>query len=71
MSQQQTDMSGPTITLSTDPEDNIILGTAVAGKADLLVSGDKKHLLPLGKIEEISILSPREAIENILSTRSD
>jgi len=59
----------PTVTLSSDPEDNIILGTAIAGQADWLVSGDKKHLLPLGVINQIPILSPRKAIEKLLSGR--
>ena len=54
------------IDLLSDTEDNIILGTAIAGQADPLVSGDKKHLLPLGVVEGIPILSPREAIEKIL-----
>ncbi|MCG8449857.1 MAG: putative toxin-antitoxin system toxin component, PIN family [Pirellulales bacterium] len=51
---------------SIDPEDNIIIGTAIAGKADLLVSGDKKHLLSLGSVDSIFILTPREAIDRIL-----
>jgi len=60
----------PSVILSIDPEDNIILGTAIAGQADMLVSGDKKHLLSLGMVNEIPILSPRKAIEKILSTSS-
>jgi len=60
----------PGISLSNDPEDNIILGTAIAGQADLLVSGDKKHLLPLGMVKQIPILSPRQAIEKILPASS-
>jgi len=59
------------INLSADPEDNIILGTAIAGQADLLVSGDKKHLLPLERVQGIPILSPREAIKKILPIASD
>ena len=30
-----------------DPADNHILACAVSGKADVIVSGDKRHLLPL------------------------
>jgi len=59
----------PGVSLSADPDDNMILGTAIAGRVDLLVSGDKKHLLPLGAFEEIPILSPRKAIEKILAFR--
>src|ERR1035437_6737780 len=35
-----------------DPDDNRVLECAVAGKADLIVSGDR-HLLRIGNYEEI------------------
>ena len=35
----------PVVTLSPDPKDDPILATAIAGKADLIVSGNKKHML--------------------------
>jgi uncharacterized protein len=41
-----------------DPSDDPILGTAVAGRADYLVSGDK-DLLALRKFGRIQIVSPR------------
>ena len=56
------------VALSSDADDNVILATAIAGKADMLVSGDEKHLIPLGSVEGIPILTPREAIERILSS---
>jgi hypothetical protein len=59
------------VAASDDPDDNVILGAAIAGKADMLVSGDRKHLLPLGTVENVLILSPREAVEKILSASSD
>ena len=37
--------------------DNKILECAVEGKTDYIVSGDKKHLLSLGKFEGIGIVS--------------
>ena len=45
-----------------DPKDNPIVATAVAAKADYLVSSDKAHLLPLGEYQGIRIVSPREFI---------
>ena len=36
--------------------------TAVAGEADLLVSGDKGDMLALGNVEGIPIVTAREAI---------
>ena len=46
-----------------DPKDDPIIATAVAAKADYLVTGDRAHLLPLGEYEGIHILSPREFLE--------
>ncbi|HEV2107694.1 MAG TPA: putative toxin-antitoxin system toxin component, PIN family [Thermomicrobiales bacterium] len=41
-----------------DPSDNMVLECAVAGGADVIVTGDKKHLLPLGSYSGIPIVSP-------------
>ncbi len=43
-----------------DPDDDLIIATAVAAKAGYLVTGDRAHLLPLREYEGIRILSPRE-----------
>jgi putative PIN family toxin of toxin-antitoxin system len=42
-----------------DPEDDMVLATAVAAKADCIVTGDK-DLLVLRRYEEVEILSPSE-----------
>ncbi|MCL4550295.1 MAG: putative toxin-antitoxin system toxin component, PIN family [Bacteroidetes bacterium] len=42
-----------------DKDDNNILETAVAAKANVIISGDK-DLLVLKKYKNISIISPRE-----------
>ena len=55
----------PSVSYSPDPDDNLILATAIAGHADYLISGDKSHVLALKKIEEIPILSARQAIERL------
>ena len=47
----------PDVNASPDPDDNPILATAIAGKADLIVSGDKKHMLALGHIRGIPIVT--------------
>ena len=59
----------PGVIVSPDPKDNPILATAVAGEADLLVSGDKGDMLALGNIEGIPIVTAREAISR-LQTRA-
>ena len=57
----------PAVNLSPDPEDNPILATAIAGKADLIISGDKKHLLLLKEVAGIPVVTAREALEHLRS----
>lgn len=44
--------------LSADESDNRYIECAVAGDADYLVTGDKKHLISVGGYQGIAILSP-------------
>ena len=55
----------PSVDLSPDPKDNPILAAAIAGNADLIVSGDKTHLLELGAAVGIPIVSAREALNRL------
>ncbi|MDE2755812.1 MAG: putative toxin-antitoxin system toxin component, PIN family [Acidobacteriota bacterium] len=55
----------PLVDLSPDPKDNPILATAIAAKADLIVSGDERHVLLLGEVEGIPVVTAREALERI------
>ena len=55
----------PSVHLSPDPKDDPILAAAVAGKADLIVSGDKKHILALGEVHGIPTVTAREALEHL------
>ena len=41
-------------------DDNRILECAIEGRAQYLISGDKKHLLPLKEYQMTKILSPAE-----------
>lgn len=49
----------PSVELSPDPDDNPILATAIVGRVDYLVTGDKRDLLSLGKVEAVQIISAR------------
>ena len=54
--------------ISADADDDVVLATAKAARADLIVSGDRKHLLSLGRFEGIPIVSVAQAVamlENI------
>ncbi|NUN98783.1 MAG: PIN domain-containing protein [Candidatus Omnitrophica bacterium] len=53
-------------TVLADPDDDMILATALAAKADVIVSGDR-HLLDLHSFEGIPILSPRTFLDRIES----
>lgn len=55
----------PEIDRSPDPGDNVILATAIAGEAELLVTGDRSGLLALESVRGIPIVTPRQAIERI------
>jgi uncharacterized protein len=46
-----------------DPDDDHLLAAAVAGRVDLIASGDKRHVLPLGTYQGIPIVSARDAVE--------
>jgi uncharacterized protein len=43
-----------------DPNDEMVLECALAAEADVIVSGDKKHLLSLREFRGIPIISPAE-----------
>jgi len=49
--------------IKNDPSDNKILECAIDGKANYIVSGDKKHLLSLKKYKGIPILSTSEFLK--------
>ncbi|MCE9518740.1 MAG: PIN domain-containing protein [Verrucomicrobia bacterium] len=43
-----------------DPDDEMVLECALAGEADFIVTGDKKHLLPLREFRGTRIISPSD-----------
>ncbi len=51
------------VTHSPDPADNTILAIALTGKADFIVSGDKRHMLKLKRVENIPIFNARDALK--------
>lgn len=55
----------PPVDLSPDPKDNPILAAAIAGRAALIGSGDKKHMLALGEAAGIRIVTARDALDRL------
>jgi putative PIN family toxin of toxin-antitoxin system len=51
--------------VKSDPDDDQVIAAAVAGQADLIASGDKRDLLPLGGHAGIPIVSAREAVQRL------
>jgi len=49
--------------ITTKEADNRILECALAAQAEYLVTGDKKHLLPLKTYRNVKIVSPAQFLE--------
>ena len=48
-----------------DPDDEMILECAVAAEADFIVTGDKKHLLPLREFQGVQIICAVEFLKRL------
>ncbi len=57
-------LPAPVPRLAPDPEDDMVIGTAVAAKADLIVTGDKA-LLSVAEYEGVRIVLVGEALEAV------
>jgi putative PIN family toxin of toxin-antitoxin system len=62
---QLIDTKGVDISICEDPDDDKFIECAIAGKCDIIVSGDK-HLLKLAVYKGIKIIRPREFVEQYL-----
>ncbi|MGH7777164.1 MAG: putative toxin-antitoxin system toxin component, PIN family [Candidatus Dormibacterales bacterium] len=51
--------------VSGDSDDDLVLASAIAAGADVLVTGDRKHLLPLGSHRGVRLLSPQELLADL------
>lgn len=57
----------PEVNFSPDPDDNPILAVGIAGRVHYIVSGDKRDLLALRKVESIPIVTAREFVEMFIA----
>ena len=53
------------VTICEDPDDNKFIECAIASNSKLIVSGDK-HLLKISGYQGISVLKPRDFMDNYL-----
>lgn len=51
--------------VTNDADDDHVIAAAVAARAELIITGDRKHLLPVGAHEGIAIVTAREMLERI------
>jgi putative PIN family toxin of toxin-antitoxin system len=51
--------------VTSDPDDNLILACAVHADVEVLVSGDRKHLLPLGTHRGVRIITPQALLAEL------
>lgn len=51
--------------IKDDQSDNKILEAALAGKVDFIVSGDKRHILPLKKFRGIKIVTAAKFLKEL------
>jgi uncharacterized protein len=51
------------LTIDRDPDDDMVLATAIAGEVDLIVSGDR-DLLDLGRFRDIAIVTAADAVQH-------
>ena len=59
----------PVPRLAPDPDDDVVIGTAVAAKADFVVTGDRT-LLSVTEYEGVCIVSVSEALEAVAQSAS-
>lgn len=48
-----------------DADDDHVIAAAVAARADLIVTGDARHLLPIGVHQGIAIVTPRDVLNRL------
>jgi putative PIN family toxin of toxin-antitoxin system len=53
---------GTLVGVCPDPMDDMVLECAVVGSATHIVSGDRRHLLPLGEFRGVRIVPPGEFV---------
>lgn len=60
--------SGPRV-VASDADDDHVIAAAVAARAELIVTGDRKHLLPIGSHQGIAIVTAPEVVVRLEMTR--
>lgn len=51
--------------ITGDPDDDVILACAVVAGVELVVSGDRRHLLPVGEHQGVRIVTPQALLAEL------
>jgi len=51
--------------VASDADDDHVIAVAIAARAELIVTGDRRHLLPIGSHRGIAIVTAREIIDRL------
>ena len=51
--------------MSGDPDDDVILASVLEGGAEVLVTGDRRHLLPLERVGQLRLLTPQALLAEL------
>lgn len=54
--------------VATDPDDNKVVECGVVGRSTHIVTGDRRHLLPLGRYQGIAIVTAAEFLALVSTT---
>jgi predicted nucleic acid-binding protein len=59
------DPADPPEPVTGDPADDLILACAIEARVEVLASGDRKHLLPVGERGGVRILTPQALLAEL------
>jgi uncharacterized protein len=51
--------------ITGDPDDDLILECAVHAEAQIVVSGDRRHLLPVGEHRGVRVITPQQLLAEL------
>jgi uncharacterized protein len=51
--------------VSGDPDDDLILACAIEAEMNVLVSGDRRHLLPVGEHRGVRVITPQALLAEL------
>lgn len=58
-------LKGQPPTVTGDPDDDLILACAIEAGVDAVVSGDRRHLLPIGEHRGVRIITPQALLAEL------